>query len=266
VISAKPDAEGTEFAAEAVVVPEDSYLDEGEPPPVAPTPITNEPPALFAVDELEPATLAEVVIPAKPAVEGREFAAGAGVEPEESYVSEGEPPPVSPPPITNEPRALFATNELKAATLTEVVTPAKPEVEDAEFAAEAGLMLEESHTLESGPAPVLSQPIMVEQPAMVAENQLRPASPNEIVISANPKLQTFTTKVGAVRPAAQIVEVVLAPISSTLSEKVHYGLLHGIDEVFAEEPPFCLEELQAFSALCNEILRPNASNTGGSQQ
>jgi hypothetical protein len=152
---------------------------------------------------------------------------------------------------------LFATNELKAAT---------PDVEDAEFAAEAGLVLEESHTGESGPAPVLSQPIMVEQPAMVAENQLRPASPNETAISANPELQTFTTKVGVVRPAAQIVEVVLAPISSTLSEKVHFGLLRGIDEVFAEEPPFCLEEMQAFSALCEKIHRENASNTGGSQQ
>jgi hypothetical protein len=321
VISAKPDAEGTEFAAEAVVVPEDSCLNEGEPPPVAPTPITNEPPALFAVDELEPATLAEVVIPTKPAVEGREFAAEAGVESEEFYISEGEPcepPPVSPTPITNEPPASFTTNELKPATLTEAVVPAKLEVEEGELAAEAGLVLEGSLIGEGGPAMVLSHPIMVERPAMVAEiqlkpappservisvrwepktfiaeasvvlevshigegrpvsvpstlilveqpavvaeNQLKPASPNETVISAKPEVQTFTTKAGVVLQGAPIEQGVPAPVSTTLSEKVHYGLLHGIVEIFAEESPFCLEELQAFSTLCNEIWRPNAAN------
>ena len=314
-----PAEQEAENSADGGVVIEGSCIDEGGPRPVTSTPIANEQPALFAANESQPATPAASVISGKPAVEGREFAAEAGVVPEESYISEGEPPPVSPTPITNEPPALFATNELKPATLTEAVIPAKPEVEGREFAAEAGLVLEGSHIGESGPAPVLSHPIMVEQPAVVAENQLKPASPNERVISVRPELQTFTAKAGVVlkgsqigegRPAsvpstpimveqpavvaenqlkpaspnetvifakpevqtfttkagvvlqgAPIEEGVPAPVLSTLSEKVHFGLLHGIDELCAEQPPFCLEELQAFSALCNDIFRSDASNT-----
>jgi hypothetical protein len=101
---------------------------------------------------------------------------------------------------------------------------------------------------------------MVEQPAVVAENQLKPTSSNETAISAKPEVQTFTTKAGVVLQRAPIEEGVPAPVSSALSKKVHYGLLHGIDEILAEEPAFCLEELQAFSALCDDIVRSNAPN------
>jgi hypothetical protein len=130
--SAKLEAEDS---AKGGVVIEGSCVDEGGPRPVTSTPIANEQPALFAANESQPAAS---VISGKPAVEGREFAAEAGVVPEESYISEGEPPPVSPTPITNEPPALFAANELKLATLTEAVIPAKPEGEGRELAAEAG--------------------------------------------------------------------------------------------------------------------------------
>jgi hypothetical protein len=105
---------------------------------------------------------------------------------------------------------------------------------------------------------------MVEQPAVVAENQPKPASPSETAISAKPEVQTFTAKAGVVLQGAPSEEGVPAAVSSALSEKVRFGLLHGIGEVFAEEPPFCLEELQAFSALCNDIFRSNASNNQAS--
>ena len=114
VTSAKQEADN---GAEGGVVIEGSCIDEGGPRPVTSTPIANDQPALFAAIESQPATPAASVISGKPAVEGREFAAEAGAVPEESYISEGEPLPVSPTPITNEPRALFATNELKPATL-----------------------------------------------------------------------------------------------------------------------------------------------------
>jgi len=61
VISAKPDVEGTELTDEAVVVPEEPYFNEGELTPFSPTPITHEPPALFATNESTPATPTEVV-------------------------------------------------------------------------------------------------------------------------------------------------------------------------------------------------------------
>ena len=103
---------------------------------------------------------------------------------------------------------------------------------------------------------------MVEQPAVVVENQLKPASPNETAISAKPEVQTFKTKAGVVLQGAPIEGGVPASVSQA-SGNVHFGLLHVIVEVSAEEPPFCLEEMQAFSALCNEIHRENAANTGG---
>jgi hypothetical protein len=112
-----PAEQEAENSADGGVVIEGSCIDEGGPRPVTSTPIANDQPALFAAIESQPATPAASVISGKPAVEGREFAAEAGAVPEESYISEGEPLPVSPTPITNEPRALFATNELKPATL-----------------------------------------------------------------------------------------------------------------------------------------------------
>jgi hypothetical protein len=251
-------------SAEGGVVIEGSCIDEGGPRPVTSTPIANEPPALFAANESKPANLTEVVISAKPDEEGTEFTAEAVVVPEESYINEVEPAPVSPTPIANEPPALFAANELKPATLTEAVIPAKPEVGDREFAAEADLALEGSHIGEGGPASLASTPIAVEQPAMVAENQLKPTSPSERVISAKPEVPTFTTKAGVVLQGSPIEVGVPAPVSPTLSEKVRFGLLLGIDEIVAEQPRASLEELQAFSAFCNEMFRSNASNTGGS--
>jgi hypothetical protein len=94
----------------------------------------------------------------------------------------------------------------------------------------------------------------------VAENQLKPASPSETAISAKPEMQNFTAKAGVALQGASIEGGVQAPVSSVLSGKVHFGLLHGIDELLTEQPPFCLEELQAFSALCNDIVRSNAPN------
>jgi len=262
VISAKPDVEGTELTDEAVVVPEEPYFNEGELTPVSPTPITHEPPALFATNESTPATPTEVVTSAKPDAEGTEFTVEAVVVPEEPYINEGELIPVSSIASANEPWALFAGNELNLAAFTEAVNPSTPEEEHGEFAAETGLVLEESYIGESGPAPVLSQPIMVEQPAVVVENQLKPASPNETAISAKPEVQTFKTKAGVVLQGAPIEGGVPASVSQA-PEKGHFGLLRGIVEVSAEEPPFCLEEMQAISALCNEIHRENAANTGG---
>jgi hypothetical protein len=206
------------------------------------------------VFELKPA---QTVMPAEQEAEN---SADGGVVIEGSCIDEGGPRPVTSTPIANEQPALFAANESQPATPAASVISGKPAVEGGELAAGAGLVLKGSHIGESGPAPVLSHPIMVEQPAMVAENQLKPASPNETAISAKPEVQTFTTKAGVVLQGAPIEEGVPAPVSSALSEKVHFGLLHGIDVFLAEQPPFCLEELQAFSALCNDIFRSNASN------
>ena len=114
-------------------------------------------------------------------------------------------------------------------------------------------MLEGSQVGEGGPAPILSHQIMVEQRAVVA-------APNERMISAKPEVQTFTKKAGVVLQRAPIQDGVPAPVSPALSKSVHYGLLPVIVEVFTEQPRTTVEELQAFSAFCNEMFRSDASN------
>jgi hypothetical protein len=174
------------------------------------------PPALVFEQQLKSA---QSVPCAKPDVAGTEVTAEAVVVPEESYINEGELAAVSSTPIANEPPALFATNELKPATPAASVISGKPAVEGREFAA-----------------------------------------PIETVISAKPEVQTFTTKAGVVLQRAPIEEGLPAPVSPHLSKKVHFGLLPGIDEVFTEQPPPSLEEIEAFSTICNGMFRSKASN------
>ena len=128
---------------------------------------------------------------------------------------------------------------------------------------EADVVLERPHigVVPSIPANL----VMVEAPGMVVENKLKPVFTNETMISSNPEVPTFTPKAGVVVQGVPVGEG-MPPVAPDLSEKMRFGLLLGKGEVSAKPTPFSIEEMRAFSGVCDEVYREMSSKKGSSQQ
>jgi hypothetical protein len=159
-----------------------------------------------------------------------------------------EPKLIAASAIANAQSAVLIENEPKPTTHTEIIVSAKSDAEKCVFAAETVVVIDGTRIDE----PSSVTPDADSQPVVLIENEPKPATPTEIIISA----KSDAEKGAFIAQSDIVIEGTRtdgpASVSPEIPRNECFGLIHGIVDNFAKPAPTTVEELQSFSAFCQQ--------------